>query len=89
MSVETALYPPQLNTEWPRPADMVSEGDDHLRLLKTVEKTTWPNVFGVINASDSILNTLGSQFQHRLSLLPVSAMSGSTLRQRQTFGRLH
>lgn len=58
MSVETALYPPQLNTEWPRPADMVSEGDDHLRLLKTVEKTTWPNVFGVINASDIELNYL-------------------------------
>ena len=58
MSVETALYPPQLNTAWPLASDMVSEGDDHIRLLKTVFKTTFPNVAGAINATDVQINFL-------------------------------
>lgn len=58
MSVETALYPPQLNNAWPLPADMVSEGDDHITLIKTVLKTTFPNVFGAINATDVQINYL-------------------------------
>ncbi|MDX4957229.1 hypothetical protein [Delftia acidovorans] len=52
MTVETALYPTQLNPSWPLSTDMVSEGDDHIRLLKTVDKTTWPNVAGVVSASN-------------------------------------
>lgn len=58
MAVETALYPSQLNTNWPTAADMVSEGDDHLRLIKTVDKTTWPNVAGAVSASHIELNYL-------------------------------
>lgn len=56
MSVETALYPPQLNTAWPLSSDMVSEGDDHIRLLKIVDKTTWRNVAGAVDASHIELN---------------------------------
>lgn len=56
MSVETALYPSQLNTAWPLSSDMVSEGDDHVRLLKTVDKTTWRNVAGAVDASHIELN---------------------------------
>ncbi|MDE2415246.1 MAG: hypothetical protein KGM60_10855 [Comamonadaceae bacterium] len=52
MTVETALYPQQLNTALPASTDFVSEGDDHLRLLKTVLKTTFPNVAGAIAATD-------------------------------------
>lgn len=58
MSVETALYPPQLNTAWPQALDMVSEGDDHIRLTKTVLKTTFPNVAGAISATDVQINYL-------------------------------
>jgi len=56
MSVETALYPSQLNTAWPQAVDMVSEGDDQIRLLKTVFKTTWGNVAGAVLASHIELN---------------------------------
>lgn len=52
MTVESALYPPQLNTAWPQSSDMVSEGDNHIRLTKTVIKTTFPNVAGVVSATD-------------------------------------
>ncbi|MGE8453307.1 MAG: hypothetical protein ACN6OP_22400, partial [Pseudomonadales bacterium] len=58
MSVEAALYPPQLNTAWPQAVDMVSEGDDHIRVVKTVLKTTFPNVAGAINATDVQINYL-------------------------------
>lgn len=52
MTVESALYPPQLNTALPQASDMVSEGDNHIRLTKTVIKTTFPNVAGVVSATD-------------------------------------
>lgn len=58
MSVETARYPSQLNTAWPLAYDMVSEGDDHIRVTKTVIKTTFPNVAGAINATDVQINFL-------------------------------
>lgn len=52
MTVESALYPQQLNTAWPQASDMVSEGDNHIRLTKTVIKTTFPNVAGAVSATD-------------------------------------
>lgn len=58
MAVETALYPPQLNTSLPQASDMVSEGDDHIRLTKTVIKTTFPNVSGAVSASQTEINYL-------------------------------
>lgn len=58
MTVETALYPPQLNTSLPQASDMVSEGDDHIRLTKAVVKTTFPNFGGAINASHIEVNYL-------------------------------
>lgn len=58
MTVETALYPPQLNTAWPTAADMVSEGDDHIRLTKSVLKTTFPNFGGAVTASHAEVNYL-------------------------------
>lgn len=56
MTVETALYPSQFNTNWPQAADMVSEGDNHIRLIKIVEKTTWANIAGAVSASHIELN---------------------------------
>lgn len=56
MTVESALYPSQFNTNWPQASDMVSEGDNHIRLVKIVEKTTWANVSGAVTASHAELN---------------------------------
>jgi len=38
--------------------DPVHQGDDHIRLLKTVLKTTFPNVTGVLSASNNEFNYL-------------------------------
>ena len=56
MTVETALYPTQLNAALPPQSDIVREGAGHLRLLKTVVKTTFPNLGGAWNATQTEAN---------------------------------
>lgn len=51
MTVEIATYINQLNTAWPLAADLISEGDDVLRLIKTTIRNTFPNVAGAVSAS--------------------------------------
>jgi hypothetical protein len=52
MTVETATYIADLNG-----TDAKSEGDDHLRLIKSVLKASFPNVDGAVTATDTTLNT--------------------------------
>ena len=40
----------------PAAGDNVSEGDDHIRGIKNVLKTTFPNVTGAVNPTDTELN---------------------------------
>lgn len=42
MTVETATYLASLNSSLPVSGDQIAEGDDHLRLLKTTLKNTFP-----------------------------------------------
>lgn len=57
MTVETASYISQLDPTYPTAGDPKSEGDNHLRLVKTVLKTQFPN-FGTaaMNATVGELN---------------------------------
>lgn len=56
MTIETALYPNQLNATLPPQSDIVREGAGHLRLLKTVVKTTFPNLGSAWNATHTEAN---------------------------------
>lgn len=59
MSVESsASNISQLNPNWPTAEDFVSEGDDHLRLLKKTIKQTFPNIKDSVNITDVQLNAL-------------------------------
>jgi hypothetical protein len=73
MTVETASYISQLDPTYPAAVDPKSEGDNHLRLVKTVLKTQFPNfgtnaitataaevnyLVGVTSAVQTQLNTL-------------------------------
>ena len=69
MTVESASYISQLDTTLPTSADLISEGDDHLRLTKTVLKTQFPN-FGTtaiaasaaeVNYSVGVTSTIQGQ----------------------------
>jgi hypothetical protein len=50
MTVENASYISGLNSAYPPGSDTISEGDDHLRLIKAVLKETFPNANEAINA---------------------------------------
>jgi len=56
MTVETATYLGDLNATYPAGSDARSEGDDHIRLLKTVLKATFPYVTGALTATHTELN---------------------------------
>ena len=49
-------YIDSLNTANPAASDDVAEGDDHIRGIKNVLKTTFPNLDGAVNATDTELN---------------------------------
>ena len=49
-------YIDSLNAANPVASDDVAEGDDHIRGIKNVLKTTFPNLDGAVNATDTELN---------------------------------
>ena len=57
MTVESATYISGLVPAYPPGSDSISEGDDHLRLLKTVLQGTFPNANAAING----IHTGGSE----------------------------
>lgn len=63
MTVETnARFINDLNEAYPRNRDLIKEGDDHLRLLKSVLKNTFPGIDASVTASTAKLNALDSAF---------------------------
>lgn len=56
MPIESASYINQLNTSYPASTDGVQEGDDHIRLVKSVLKATFPNITGPVTVSQNELN---------------------------------
>lgn len=48
MAIESASYISDLNAANPAAADGIADGDNHLRLLKQVLKTTFPNISGSV-----------------------------------------
>ena len=60
MTVESASYISQLNTSNPSASDNISEGDDHLRLIKSVLKSQFPNLATTaVTQSSAQMNKLG------------------------------
>lgn len=58
MPIETGNYISDLNASNPLAGDPKSQGDDHLRLIKSTLKTTFPNVAGAVTASHTELSQL-------------------------------
>lgn len=57
MALETAVYLNQLNSSNPLSTDVVSQADDHLRLIKQVLLNTFPNVTGPVTATQGLLSS--------------------------------
>lgn len=58
MPVEVTTNIPGLNQSYPLATDGLGEGDDHLRLLKRVLKTTFPNIDTPITVSSAAINAV-------------------------------
>ncbi|ASG63931.1 hypothetical protein CEW81_18255 [Kluyvera genomosp. 3] len=59
MPLENATYINQLNPDWPiGKTDMVSNGDDQVRMLKSVLQNTLPNASGAITGTPEQINNI-------------------------------
>ena len=58
MGLETGTYISDLNSSNPVAGDAVNEGDDHIRLIKSTVKATFPSVSGAVTSTHTELNLL-------------------------------
>lgn len=58
MAVENADYIHQLNRDAPTGGESISEGDDHLRVIKKAVMGTFPEVKGQVTATHTDLNAV-------------------------------
>lgn len=56
MGLETGTYISDLNASNPLAGDQKAQGDDHIRLLKSTVKATFPNVSGAVTPTHTELN---------------------------------
>jgi hypothetical protein len=56
--LESGTYISDLVVTNPLSTDLASTGDDHMRLIKSTIKTTFPNISGAMNATHTELNFL-------------------------------
>lgn len=73
MPLETASYLSQLNSSYPAPTDELSQGDDHLRLIKAVLLATFPNITGPVTATEADLNSIAASIAS--SGVPIGAIT--------------
>lgn len=57
MGLESATYINGLVDTNPTTTDNANQGDNHLRLIKSVLKNTFPNLTGAVTVSQTVLNT--------------------------------
>jgi microcystin-dependent protein len=58
VALESATTINQLVTSNPTGADAKGQGDDHIRLIKSTLKNTFPNITGVVTATQAQINAL-------------------------------
>ena len=79
MGLETGTYISDLVVLNPTASDPKSQGDDHLRLLKSTIKTTFPAITGAMNASHTELNFMvGVTSAIQTQLNSKGAIAGQT-----------
>lgn len=76
MPLETGSYISDLVATNPAATDGVAQGDDHLRLIKSILKTTFPNLSGAMTATQAELNKLAGLATTQAEL---AKLSGATL----------
>jgi len=79
MGVETFQYIDDLVSTNPTATDNVSEGDDHIRGIKTTLKNTFPNVTGAITPTETELNYVDGVTSNIQTQLDGKETAGNSL----------
>lgn len=61
MGLETGTFISDLNTANPTSGDPKSQGDDHIRLVKSTIKATFPNVTGAVTVTHTDINGVSTK----------------------------
>lgn len=78
MALESATYISDLVSTNPTSSDNLSQGDDHLRLLKSTIKATFPNVSGAVLPTHTELNFVDGVTSSIQSQLDAKAAKASS-----------
>tara|TARA_Y200000002_G_scaffold13632_1_gene11008 strand:+ start:1653 stop:2432 length:780 start_codon:yes stop_codon:yes gene_type:complete len=78
MGLETGTYIDSLNASNPTASDNVAQGDDHLRLLKSTIKASFPNVTGAVTATHTAINTASTNYVPSGALTAYAGSSAPT-----------
>lgn len=84
MTVESVVYISDLDATYPAGGDAKSEGDNHIRNLKTGIKNTFPNISGVMSASQAELNYIDGLDRTAVDAFNAISASLSNLDARTT-----
>lgn len=60
MALESGTYINSLNASNPAATDGIAQADDHMRLIKSTIKASFPNVTGAVTSTHTQLNAAGS-----------------------------
>jgi hypothetical protein len=84
MALESATYISDLVSTNPTSSDNLSQGDDHLRLLKSTIKATFPNVSGAVlpthtelNYVDGVTSSIQTQLDAKAVLASANTFTGN------------
>jgi hypothetical protein len=78
MPLESATYINGLNVSNPTGADTKAEGDDHIRLIKSAVKSTFPSLTGAVTADQNELNILDGATLSTAELNLLDGVTAST-----------
>lgn len=74
MTVETnANFISELNRTFPRNRDLIKEGDDHIRLVKSTLQNTFPGMTSAVDMSSEKLNKLNRTLVYEEEILNVNS----------------
>lgn len=73
MALETATYINGLVVTNPVATDGLAQADDHMRLIKSTIKSTFPNVAGAITDTHTVINTLDPRLTVQETAVAVQA----------------
>ena len=78
MGLESATFISDLNTSNPTSTDVLSQADDHLRLIKAAIKTTFPNINAAVTATPAAINAATSFDMPSGSIIVYAGSSAPT-----------